>query len=775
MSRVQNAVIGSVRTVVGWLPERWLPGGSPDPLIGRHGEVGRQLGHLDGPLKVTGAARFAAEVPLEQLCHAALVHSPVARGRIATLDTRAAEAAPGVVLVLTHRTMPRLEPVPLISITNMTAVGNSALPILQDPEIRYNGQVVALVLAETPQQADFAASLIDITYDEAPARTRFDAAKPQARTPASILVERNEEAVGDAEAALRQAAFQVDAIYPPPGHNHAAIEPHAVTAAWTGDRLVLHDATQAIAPTAAALAKLFDIRREDVRVLSPFVGGGFGAKGFWDHHVLAVAAARLVRRPVRLVLSREAVFRMVGGRSPTEQRVALAAEAGGRFTALIHTGYSVMPPYGACPEQYTLGSRALYRAQNVRFGQKHLDLDVVPNTYMRAPGEAVGSFALESAVDELAHQMGMDPIELRLRNDPEVHPLSGIPFSQRALAEAYRQGAEAFGWAARSATPRSRREGEWLLGMGCATGSFPYVRMPAGAVRIRLTRDGRASVACSAQDMGMGTATVQSQHAADRLGLPLAAVSFEMGDSDLPPAPMAGGSGQTVSIVAAVAAAATKLTGELLRLAGNASPLAGLRAGEVRLQEGGLVSLADPARRDSFDAILSRAGREDITVTESAAAPLEMFKYAMQSQSANFCDLRVSAVTGEIRITRLLGVFDVGTILNPRTAASQLRGGMIMGLGMALSEEVLFDERSGRIMNAGLADYHIPAHLDIPEIDVRWTGIPDPRSPLGARGIGEIAITGVAAAIANAVFNATGTRLRDLPLTLDKLLEEEGA
>lgn len=770
MSRVQNVVIDSVRTVLGWVPERWLPGGTPDPLNGRHGEIGRQAARLDGPLKVQGKARFAAEIAMDGMCYAALINSPVTRGRITRLDTSAAEAAAGVVLVLTYRNMPRLDLVPVISITNMGAAGNSALPIMQDDQIRYNGQVLVAVLAETQEQADHAASLVRISYERAPAKTRFDEAKPTARTIASILVEKNQVSVGDAPRELRQAPYSVDNLYRTPGHNHNAIELHAVTAAWDGDALTLHDSTQAIAPTANALAKLFGVKREGVRVLSPFVGGGFGGKAFWDHQVVAVAAARIAARPVRLVLSRDAVYRMVGGRTPTEQRVALAADAEGRFTALIHTGFSVMPPYAVCPEQYTSGSRATYRSKSYQFVQRHLDLDIVPNTYMRGPGESVGSFALESAVDELAHQMGIDPIELRLRNEPEKHPLSGTPFSQRGITEAYRQGAEQFGWNQRRAEPGTQRDGEWLTGMGCASGSFPYVRMPAGAVRIQLTRNGRATVSCSAQDMGMGTSTVQSQHAADRLGLPLDAITFEMGDSDLPAAPIAGGSAQTVSIAAAIAAAADKLAGELLRLAGNASPVAGLRAGEVRLSDGGLVSLEDPTRRDSFHSILSRAGREAVTVTGTAGAPLEMFKFAMQSTSAIFCELRVSDVTGEIRVTRLLGSFDCGTILNPKTAASQFRGGMIMGLGMALTEETLFDERSGRIMNASLADYHIPAHLDVPDIEVIWTGIPDPRSPLGARGIGEIGITGVAAAIANAVFNATGKRLRELPLTLDKLL-----
>lgn len=770
MSKTQNAIISSVRTVMGWVPAQWLPGGTPDPLIERRAAIGRQASRLDGKLKVAGAARFAAEVAMDRLCYATLVHSTVTRGRITRLDTGAAEAAPGVILVMTYRTMPRIGTLPLIGMTDLTAVGNSSIPIMQDPEIRYNGQVVAVAVAETQEQADHAASLIAIDYAVDAARTRFEEAKPDARTPASLLIERNHVSIGDAERALERAAHRVDNLYRTPAQNHNAIELHAVTAAWDGGSLLLHDATQMVAPSAAALAKLFGLKREQVRVFSPFVGGGFGAKGLWDHQIVAIAAARLVGRPLRLMLSREGVYRMIGGRSSSEQRVAIAADREGKFTALLHTGHSVMSPYGACPEPYTLGTRALYAAKSFEIMQRHLDLDIVPNTFMRAPGEAIGSFAVESAIDELAHAMGVDPVALRLRNLPERHPISGAPFSQHALGQAYAEGAERFGWHRRQAEPGTVREGEWRIGMGCATGSFPYARMPGANVRITLRGDGTAVIACSAQEMGMGTATVQAQHAADRLGLPLEAISVELGDSALPAAPMAGGSSQTASVAGAIAAAATKLTGELLRLAGNDSLLAGLRAGEVQLVDEGIAGIADPTRRESYRSILARAGRDAIAITAAGSAPLEFLKFAMHSSSAIFCALRVSAVTGEVRVDRLLGSFDCGTILNPKTAASQFRGGMIMGLGLALMEETLFDERSGRIMNPSLADYHIPAHLDVPEIEVIWTGIPDPRSPLGARGIGEIGIVGVAAAVANAVFNATGKRIRDLPITLDKLL-----
>ena len=770
MSRVQNVIVDGVRTALGFVPAGWLPGGTPDPLIGKRGEIGRQAPRLDGDLKVKGQARFATEVAMAGLTYTTLVHAPITRGRIARIDSTAAEAAEGVRLVLTHRNMPRLAPLALISIADPNAAANSDLPILQDERIHYNGQIVAAVVADTQEQADHAAALLTIEYESAAAPTRFDAAKGDSRVIPSILIERNHLSVGRADRELARAAHKVEATYRTQWQNHNAIELHGLTVAWDGDRLTVHDSTQMIARQAVTLAKLFGLKREDIRILSPFVGGGFGGKGLWDHQVVAIAAARMVGRPVRLQVSREGVYRIVGGRTQTEQRVGNGAEADGRFTAILHDGWSVMPPYGCCPEQYTLGTRAAYRAGSFEVVQRHVDLAVVPNTFMRAPGEAIGTFAVESAVDELAHAMGIDPVELRLRNLPDKHPVTGAPFSQHAADKSWRDGAARFGWDKRSATPGAQRDGEWRVGMGCGSGAFPYVRMPGGAVRLTLRRDGSAVLASSAQEMGMGTATVLAQQVADRLGLPMASVRIEMGDSDLPPAPIAGGSAQTVSLAAAILAATEKLPTELLRLAGNDSPLAGLRAGDVRFVDGGVASAEDPSRNEAFGSILSRANRDEVSVTASGSAPLEMLKFAMHSTSAMFCQLRVSDVTGEIRVDRLLGAFDCGAILNPRTAASQFRGGIIMGLGLALTEETLYDERTGRIMNPTLADYHVPAHLGVPDIEVMWTDIPDPRSPLGARGIGEIGITGVAAAVANAVFNATGKRVRDLPITLDKLL-----
>ena len=395
---------------------------------------------------------------------------------------------------------------------------------------------------------------------------------------------------------------------------------------------------------------------------------------------------------------------------------------------------------------------------------------MVANTFMRAPGEAVGSFALECAVDELAVAAGIDPIELRILNEPDKDPAKGSPFSSRHLVEAYRAGAERFGWSQRNQVPGTRREGEWLVGIGCATATYPYYRMPGGAARMTLAKDGTMKVEVAAHEMGMGTATAQTQVIAERMGLTLDQVSFGYGDSKLPGAVLAGGSQQTASIGAAVVAAQRALVTELLKLAGNDSPLAGLKPDEVGGFDGGLAKLDEPARFESYVSILSRAQRDEIVVETAAPPPLETQHWSMHSYGAMFCEVRVNAVTGETRVSRFLGSFDCGRILNAKTAASQFRGGIIMGLGLALMEETQFDERSGRVMNPSLAEYHLPVHLDVPEIDVIWTDIADPHAPMGAHGIGEIGITGTGAAVVNAIYNATGKRVRDLPVTLDKLI-----
>jgi len=770
---VQGVVQGAMAKLVPLAPDSWIPGGSPDPLIARkHGLIGSPVSRLDGPLKVTGAARFAAEFTFEDMTYAALAYATIPRGRIAAIDTTAAEAAPGVVLVMTHRNAPRMN-TPGVFGSSPTAVGPADLPILQDDRIHWNGQPIAVVLAETQEQADHAKSLIRFSYEVEPFTTALGDAKSNGIEQGLFMGQPLLDDIGDAETALAAAPHRVDHLYRTPRHNHNPIEPHAATIAWIDGDLVLHDASQMVTAQAQTIGEVFGLTPDRVHLTSPYVGGGFGSKGLWDHQIIGAAAALLAGRPVRVTLSREGVYRVVGGRTLTEQRVALGAKPDGSLDALIHTGLSVMTPHNNMPEPFILGTRAAYACPNIKLQANVAKMNMLANTFMRAPGEAVGTFALESAIDELAVELGMDPIALRIRNEPDKDPISGLPFSSRHIVDAWRQGAERFGWAERSAVPGLRREGEWLVGMGCATGTYPYYRMPGAAARITLTRDGdgvRAKIEVAAAEMGMGTSTTTAIVAAERLGLPMERIDVAYGDSLIRGAIMAGGSQQTAAIDAAVIAAHNALVADLLTLAGNDSPLAGLSPDDIGSEDGGLAKIDDPARRESYASILDRAQRDSIEVTQEATPPLELMHWSMHSHSAIFCEIRVNTVTAECRVSRILGSFDCGRILNPKTARSQFRGGIIMGLGMALMEETQFDERNGRIMNPSLAEYHVPVHADVPEIDVIWTDIPDPHTPMGAHGIGEIGITGVAAAVANAIYNATGKRIRDLPITLDKLL-----
>ena len=770
MSRFGNVTMAAVKKGIALAPDRWMPGGKPDPLIGREqGLIGTPVSRVDGPLKVRGGARFAAEFPVEGMVYAALAYSTIPKGRIVSLDTAAAEAVPGVVLVMTHRNAPKMKALPFFLSAEKAAAGDD-LPIMQDDRVHWNGQPIAVVLAETQEQADHARSLIRVTYEVEPAITSFDQAKAAGLHRAEFSGEVLKHEIHDAEAALAASPYKVDETYQTPRHNHNAIELHAVTVAWNGDGLHVHDASQCVSHVAWSLAQAFGLDEKQVHVTSPFVGGGFGGKTLWQHHVLGAAAARLAGRPVRLALSREGVYRVVGGRTVTEQRVAVGAQADGRFDAIIHTGVVGMTEHNNMPEPFILATQCLYTAGSFKLAVQTAHLDMLANTFMRAPGESVGTFALESAIDELAAKLGLDPIELRVRNEPDQDPTLGIPFSSRHLVEAYRSGAERFGWNQRRATPGTHREGEWLVGLGVATATYPYQRMPGGAARITLTRNGHATVEVAAHEMGMGTATTTAIVAAERLGLPMERMSVAYGDSSLPGVILAGGSQQTASIGSAVLAAYQELVSELLKLTHEESPLAGLKPEEVGGLNGGLYKLDEPARCESYAVILGRAGRDEVVAEGSAPPPFELMHWSMHSYGAQFCEVRVNAVTGETRVSRFLGSFDCGRILNAKTAASQFRGGIIMGLGLALMEETQFDERNGRVMNPSLAEYHVPVHMDVPEIDVIWTDSPDPHAPMGAHGVGEIGITGVAAAVANAVYNATGKRVRDLPITLDKLI-----
>lgn len=752
---------------------QFMPDTKADPLIEhKHGYVGKPLSRVDGKLKVQGKATFSAEFKLENLAYAALVYSTIAKGKITKIDVSEAEKSAGFVAVLTHENAPKMQtPKAFDPAGGGGGAAASDLPVLRDAAVSWNGQPIAVVVAETQDRAEAAALKVRVEYEEENAAVSFDDLKAEAVQPPNVLGEPAEVKIGDAEDALEKAEFSVDNIYRTPRYNHNAIEPHATIAVWDEDgNLTVFDSTQGLGGLKATLAGVFSLKDEQVRALAPFVGGGFGGKGtMWDNTVLCAAAAKLVNRPVKLVLSREGVFRIIGGRTVSEQHVALGADKNGKLTALIQTGTTQTTVQNNYPEQFTFPARHLYAAESIYLEQKIVNLDTVANTFMRAPGESIGGFALESAIDELAHKIGIDPIELRKINEPEKDPTKETEFSMRNLVEAYRRGAEKFGW--KPGEPRSQKDGKWLVGQGAATAYYPYYRMPASA-RVRVSNDGTAIVQAGAHEMGMGTATVQLQHAAERLGLPIDKISFEYGDSDLPESPLAGGSNQTVSIVASVTAAIEKLVKEFLAIAGDDydSPLADLKYEDIEARDNGIFSRTNPSKGETYESILRRVGQIHVEAEASSAAPLEMLKYSMHSYGAQFAEVRVNEETGEVRVSRFLGSFDCGKILNPKTASSQFRGGIIMGIGMALTEETLFDERCARIMNPSLAEYHVPVHLDVPKIEIIYNDIADEHAPLGAHGVGEIGITGVAAAIANAIFNATGKRVRDLPITLDKLL-----
>ncbi|MFN8675081.1 MAG: xanthine dehydrogenase family protein molybdopterin-binding subunit [Thermomicrobiales bacterium] len=752
---------------------RFVPDAAPDPLIREPGAIGLPLDRVDGALKVQGAATFTAEYQVENLAHAALVYSTIAKGRIAQIDGAEAEAAPGVIAVITYRNAPRMEHPTLLSMLRLgKGVGASDLPIMQDNSVSFDGEAVAVVVAELPEQAAYAASLVRVTYEAEQPQVSFAAAKAHATVPKNVMGEEPEIVMGDPDTALAAAAFVVDHTYRTPRQNQNALEPHATIAIWEDDdHLLVLESTQFVNGLKHQLAHVFGLKPENVRVVSPFVGGGFGGKvALWSHTVLCAAAAKLAGRPVKLVLSREGVFRLVGGRTLAEQRVALGADANGALTALIHTGTTATTTHARYPEQLSLTSRHVYATTNLRSGQDVVNLDTVANTWMRAPGDALATYALEVAIDELAVAMQLDPIELRRRNEPTQDPTTGAPFSSRHLLECFAQGAEVFGWARRPPEPRSQRVGQWLVGQGVAASYFPHFRWHA-RVGVRLDADGTALVQAAAAEMGMGTATVQIQQAADRLGLPIERVTFEYGDSALPDSPiMAGGSSQTVTIAAAVHKAVENLHRALLELVPEGSPLAGAKVQQVEARNGGLYCTGT-RQGESYASILQRAGREFIEVEGKSGPPVEILKYAMASSGAQFCEVRVHEDTGETRVSRWVGAFDCGRIINPKTATSQLRGGIIMGIGMALQEETVLDERRGRIVTRSLAEYHVPVHLDIPQdFQIILLDYPDEHAPLGARGVGEIGITGAPAAVANAIYHATGKRVRDLPITLDKLM-----
>ncbi|MCT2586946.1 xanthine dehydrogenase family protein molybdopterin-binding subunit [Actinophytocola gossypii] len=746
--------------------------------------LGAPVDRIDGTAKTTGQARYAAEFDHPGLVHAALVCATVPRARLVGIDTADALAHPGVLTVLTHENAPTMRKSPSPGLPDISTMATAtSVTYLNTDEVHWNGQPVAVVVATTSDAAKEAAALVRPSYEPLPATVDFQAALPDARPQKRNPFSPAGGAKGDAEAALATAPVSVDLTFTTPMHHHNAIEPHATTAVWHGDRLTVHECTQTIDWTRRRLAHVFGVPVADVRVLAEFVGGGFGGKGYlWPGTVLAVLAARVTERPVRLALSREEVYRTVGGRTPSTQRVALGSTVDGKLTALVHTSITQLGRIGGWPEQVTSQSRHLYDAEHVLLRQRQVELDALSTTTMRAPGESIGTYALESAVDELAHRLGMDPIELRMRNEPDRNPLGGTRFSHRRLREAYALGAERFGWAERSPEPGSMRDGRWLVGWGVASAYHPAQMFPAN-VTVRLFADGTVLLRSAFHETGMGQPTTQAQIVAHELGVPFEAVRVEHGDTALPTGPPAGGSMQTASLAASVRAACADLRRSVHGLARRSGSVVGRqRPADLVARDGGLFG---PDGGETYAAILSRAGQSRVDakvgsdtglgrVTGQLRFAARMVRDGMRwvraSTGAQFCEVRVDPDTGEVRVTRWVGAFDIGTVVNAKTATSQLRGGIVMGIGLALSEETLVDPRTGRIMNPNLSGYHVPVHADVPELDVAFVGDPDPTMPLGVLGAGEVGITGVGGAVANAVFHATGRRVYDLPITLDKLL-----
>jgi xanthine dehydrogenase YagR molybdenum-binding subunit len=709
--------------------------------------IGDPLNRVDGPAKVTGGARYTAEWPIDRLAYGVIVQSTIARGTIAGIDATAASAVPGVVTVLTADNAPAL---PCQGRAGVNPPAGRVLSLLQTRDVHYNGEPIGLVVADSFEAATYAASVVRVTYRAEPPALDMRKELPNARPYTQKILGQfaPHSHRGDTAAALAAAAARVDATFTTPLETHNAMEPHATIAQWDGDRLTLYDATQSLYGVKRFVARTLGLPEDRVRVISKFVGGAFGSKGSaWSHVVLAAMAAKQVSRPVKIVLSRRQMFGLVGARPYTVQRLSIGAKADGTITAIAQHVSSSTSALEDWVESSTLQTRMLYDVANVDTSQHLVTLNVGTPTFNRGPGESSGTFGLESAVDELAYTLGFDPIELRLKNYAARDPESGLPWSSKSLRECYAQGAERFGWPRRTPAPRSMRDGELLVGLGMATATYPAKRMPAAALA-RLAADGTFVVQAATHEFGTGTYTAMTQVAADALGVPTGRIRFELGDSDFPENPISAGSMTASSTGPAVHAAALALRQQIEAAGGRP---------------------ADPA---SCQSLVAGNGGRPIEARGSSKPGPEQRQYSMHAFGAVFAEVRVDPDLGAVRVARLVAAYGAGRILNAKTARSQLAGGIVYGLAMALHEDTRIDPPSGRYLNADLSEYLVPVNADVPAIDVILVDERDDYvDPIGVKGIGEIGTTGVAAAIANAVFHATGVRCRDLPITLDRLLQ----
>jgi xanthine dehydrogenase YagR molybdenum-binding subunit len=734
--------------------------------------VGQPISRTDGRLKVTGAARYTADIPVEGMTHAAIVHSTIANGRTVVIDTHEAEQATGVVAVLTHQNMPRMNPTPQ-PWSHLHPQGQSYLPI-QNDQIHYAGQPIALVVAETVDQAAYAGTLIRIEYQtDGPVvfdrETAADAVEPpQFLWPVA-------SSVGDADQAIADAAVTIEQTYTTSDRHHNQMEPHVTTAVWDADgTLTLYDPTQHLFGTQELVSIVLGLPLNKINVVARFLGGGFGGKAYvWPHTLLAALAAKAVNRPVRLQLTRAQMYSMVGHQAATIQTIALGAGASGRLTGIRHQSITPTSVFDNYIEYAALSSRSLWAARGgISTNHKVVHVHRNTPTAMRSPHEALGHFALECAMDELAYATGVDPVELRLRNDTTIDPLSGRPFSTRAMRQCLTQGAARFGWDKRTPQPRAMRDGHYLIGQGMAAAIYTHWRWPAKA-RVILNSDGSALVEAGTHELGTGTYTVLQQVAADALGLAPEKVTVRLGDTRLPASHASIGSATMANAGASVLLAAKAARDKAIALTrtGPGAPFAGAAADDVLISDGRLtlpgnnlaISYAELLERHGLSTLIADGHYDPV---EEANGPRAVFSF-----SAVFAQVRVDPDLGLVRLDRVVGAYDAGQIINPKTARSQAIGGIIWGTGQALLEQSDTDPVLARFLHRNYSGYLVPTNADIPELDVLFVGDFDEQaSPLGTKGLGELTAVSVAPAIANAVYHATGKRVRDLPITMDKLL-----
>ena len=719
----------------------------------------RQLPHrYDAFAKVTGRAQYAAEFPVKDIAYAYVVQATIPSGTIASIDQSAATRASGVYSIITPFNAPKL-----------TLPGN--VNLLQDTNVLYSGQPIAVVVARSLLEAEQAARLLRIEYKEQPAKTDFNALLKDARAPKRGGGDSHR---GDAAASLAKATAVIDQTYSTPIQNHNPMEPHATIATWDGDKLSVYDATQGISGVQGSLARAFSIPPANIHVQCPFVGGGFGCKGYvWSHTLLAAMAAKVSQRSVKLVLGREQMFGPVGSRPNTHQRIKLAASADGKLLLQQHDSTCYTSLMSDWIESAAGQTTLLYDSESLITSHTLVELNLGMGTWQRAPGEATGSVGLEIALDELAEKLNLDPMQLRLINYAEKDPRQGHPWSSKHLRECYTQASERFGWSKRTAQPGQHREGNKLIGYGMATANYGAGRSPSSAV-VRILPNGRVFVGIGTQDLGTGTYTILAQTAADALFIDPSLVDVKIGDSTLPRSGGSGGSTTAASVCPAVydAAIQAKLKLAQLAIADAQSPLHGATAEDLTTKDGKLFLKSNPEKSETITTLIARNGNLPVEATATSEMPKDRDTFSSHSWGAIFAEVAVDVDTHMVQVRRMVGTYDIGTLINRTTGLNQLVGGVVWGVSMALHEETLIDPNYGRTVNENLAEYHVPVNADIHEIDVTAVGIPDYRfNPLGSRGIGEIGITGAAAAIANAIYNATGKRVRDLPITLDKIMQ----